>query len=266
MILKSRKILTVFIVFIVFLILYYLNYLKFFDNIANFILEKPSVALNNAAVQVNQKLKTTTKSKFELLQEIGNLQKKINDLNFQILKIKDIKKQNQELKSLLKFQQETNYQLIVAEIIHKDNLETEKLIVINKGTNQGIKEKQAVIIGQGTLIGQIIKTDTFKSTVRLSIDPKSNILATPADAKDQIAGIVKGSSNALFLDLVPKNIPLEIGQKIKTNGLQAGIPASLFLGKIIQVQKNPNQIFNSALIQPPYTLENLKTVSVIIQN
>jgi cell shape-determining protein MreC len=49
-----------------------------------------------------------------------------------------------------------------------------------------------------------------------------------------------------------------------TNGLQNNIPPDLFLGTVIQLKESENEIFNSALVRPTYSVEDLETVAVII--
>jgi rod shape-determining protein MreC len=216
--------------------------------------------------EVNSYLKSITPSKLELLKQVSKLQSQVNDLNTQLLQLKSVAQENKDLRDILDFTKQEEYSLVLVDVIYKNNWEVEKSIVINKGAAAGISKGDAVIIGKGLLIGAIIKVDSYKSLVRLTIDNNSRILATLEDVPQNIAGVLAGwQGNGLSLDLVPKNITVFPGQKVITNGLQERIPANLYLGEVLQLDENENKIFNSALINPLYNIEDLKIAAVVVR-
>jgi rod shape-determining protein MreC len=75
---------------------------------------------------------------------------------------------------------------------------------------------------------------------------------------------MKGSRGAsLRFTLIPKTILLHQGERVITNGLQDGIPANLYIGDITSLEESENSIFNTALVKPPYTIENLSVVAIV---
>lgn len=263
---QNYKIMLFFGFFALFLFLYYLGLLQPVEKLWSILFDQTSVKVVALGTEANSAINSITASKKQLLTEVARLQNKVNDLSNTILQMQSIKKENQELRDLLDFDQRHTYQLIPGEITHKNISEIMQVIIINQGYRQGVKPGNAVIIGQGTIIGKIEKVEAYRSTVRLTVDEGSHILATLENMDHNITGVISGKQGvALLLDLIPKNISIFPGQKVLTNGLQESIPADLYLGEIIELQDSPNEIFNSALVKPPYQANDLKTAAIIIE-
>ena len=198
------------------------------------------------------------------MRDIRDQEAKINELTVELIRLNQIKKENDELRALLEFKEKNNFLLIPATIIYKSILEREKKIILNKGLDDGVKVGSAVMINNGIFIGKIISADSNSSTVQLTIDSDSAILGTFDDIPDTIAGVMKGSRGAsLRFTLIPKTILLHQGERVITNGLQDGIPANLYIGDITSLEESENSIFNTALVKPPYTIENLSVVAIV---
>lgn len=261
----NKKIIITIIVFFIFLALYYLNFLTSAEKILALFFHPVQTEIVRQGANINKYLKTAALSKGELIKQVPALQSEINDLNIQLLKLQNAFQENQELKKLLNFKNNNNYQLVTGEIVYKNNSELEKSIMINLGGKDGIKKNDAVIVNEGLLIGKVIKVSPYQSLARLTIDNKSSILATLENAPYTISGVIQGLQGTnLSFNYIPKNIAIIPKQKIITNGLQENIPSNLFLGQITQLQENENNIFNSALVETPYNIEDLKIVGIIV--
>ncbi|MFH1712671.1 MAG: rod shape-determining protein MreC [Candidatus Jacksonbacteria bacterium] len=247
--------------------MYYLHLLTPVEKILALFFHPVQTEIVQQGANINKYLKTTPVSKNELIKQVAALQSEINDLNIQLLKLQNAFQENQELKNLLNFKNNNNYQLLTGEIVYKNNSELEKSIMINLGSKDGIRKNDAVTIGPGMLIGKVIKTSPYQSLARLTIDNKSSILAALENAPYTISGVVQGLQGTnLSFNYIPKNIAIIPKQKIITNGLQENLPSNLFLGQITQLQENENNIFNSALVETPYNIEDLKIVGIIINH
>jgi len=253
-------------VFLLFLLMFYLGFLSPLVKVFSFFFHSAqSVAIEQSA-QVNSKIKSIGKSKIELNARIQKLEEEINTLNAQLIFLHKTEKENNELRELLEFKKEGSYTLLSTEIINKSNLELDKSLVLSKGTNAGIRNGDAVVIGNGILIGRISDVAPFSSKVQLTIDNNSNILATLDGTEHTITGVLTGvQGTSLILSLIPKDISLVPKQKVITNGFQERIPSHLILGEIISLQESENEIFNIALVEPPYFIEDITVVAVITE-
>jgi rod shape-determining protein MreC len=214
----------------------------------------------------NSLVQSTTQSKQELVKKNEKLEKEVRDLTYELISSKHLRRENQQLRSLLQFKEENSHSLLVAQVIYKRNILGEKSIVINKGSNDGVKTGRAVLIDGGTLIGTIKAVHPHDASVELTVDQDSSIVATVDDGKRPISGVVTGAQGGgLQMELIPKDIPVAVGQKVITNGLQEEIPGQLFIGEIASVQENENGIFHTALLEPPYFIEDLIVIAVLVQ-
>lgn len=214
----------------------------------------------------NEKFRAVGTSKQNLIDEVRELKQEMRDITVELISAQGYKKENETLRRLLAFRKENPYTLVMTDIIHKTDTTSSKTLVLNKGSDGGIQVGDAVVIGEGTLIGTVIKVQSDIALVRLTVDHKSNILATTIDGEHAITGIVRGvPGSGLELNLVPKYVPLKAKQKIITNGLQEGIPPGLYLGNVITVDQDENKILNSAVLESPYFIEDITVAAVILK-
>lgn len=236
-----------------------------FDRLLSIALHIEGKAVQGS-VKINQQIATAALSKQQLLQKIKKLQTNVNDLNTQIAELTNVQKENKELRDLLRFGEKNSYTTIFADIISKSNITNERSVVINKGSKDGVKIGNPVIIGKGTLLGKVVYATANSSRIRLTTDTESSVLATISESEHTIAGSLEGSLSAgLILNLIPKNIPILPNQLIITNGFEAGVPPNLFLGKVVELKESENEVFNSAIIEPPYIFEDITVVGIVIE-
>ena len=66
------------------------------------------------------------------------------------------------------------------------------------------------------------------------------------------------------LEMVAQNEPLQVGQDIVTSGLEPAVPPNLLIGRINQVNKENNALWQDAGLEPLTDANQLNFVSVII--
>ena len=65
------------------------------------------------------------------------------------------------------------------------------------------------------------------------------------------------------MDFVPQTEAIQVGDSIITSGLEASVPIGLFVGFVQNVQNEPNNLFQTAVIDPAADLAAVHVVSVI---
>jgi len=114
------------------------------------------------------------KEKDEMYDEYNNLKEQLNNAQNYIIENEELKKQIEEMKTLLELDNVLSYyESINASVIGRDLAYWQENITIDKGEKDGIKVNMPVIVSDG-LIGKVIKTSTFNSTVRLLTSNNSN--------------------------------------------------------------------------------------------
>lgn len=137
--------------------------------------------------------------------------------------------------------------------------------VINVGTSSGIRTGQAVLTGDGWLVGKIITVHASSSVVLLLTDTQSLILAGIQNSSAS-QGVVRGERGlTIRMDLIPKNDQIEVGQTVVTSGLEPGIPPDLLIGTIATVEQRSGEVFQRALVTVPIRYGRIRNVAVITQ-
>jgi len=173
--------------------------------------------------------------------------------------------ENESLKGLLNFRSRTDLQLIAAEIVGADPDSTMRALVINRGAESDIARGDAVIVGDGTLVGKIERVANGRSTVLLPTDPRSALAVMVGDHPES-SGVAQGEKGLVVaMSLIPQHAPIAAGDTIVTTGREAGIPRGLVLGTVESVTSIASEPFISATVAPAVDPISLTTVAVIHQ-
>ena len=189
-----------------------------------------------------------------LKQTIGELQKEIGELRETTLA-------NERIQNLLQFREKISSSMIAAEVIGQDPSSWFKSVTIDKGEKDGVRRGMAVISPEG-VIGQILKTSPYHSTVLLITDYNSAIdtLVQRTRAKAIVEG--KGE-NQCQLKYLLRTEDVTVGDIVVTSGLGGNFPKGLMVGKIRKVEKAGQGIFQYAELAPSVDLTKLEEVLII---
>lgn len=144
--------------------------------------------------------------------------------------------------------------------------------ILDKGEKDGVRKGQAVVY-KDNLVGLITKTSDYYSKV--SIITNSKFTLTSQTLSSQALGVVKGQSGGeMILDNVVLSQELRKDDLIITKGdmdLPAGrqdekgqgVLPNLIIGKIVSVNKNPSDLFQTAKIKSLLDFPSLSKVFII---
>lgn len=202
-------------------------------------------------------------SKIKLLQEENrSLIKKLADL------IK-VQKDNEALRDQFQTVNIRSTSLLPAEVVGAPGflpgVSVPEALTLNRGESDGIKVGQAVIY-KDNLIGIVVKTSKFLSSVSLITNSSSSFTASSLETNAQ--GVVKGQGGEIIFDNVLLSEILKKDDLIVTKGninqKEEGFVAGLIVGKIASVSKNASDLFQKAEVKQLVDLTKLSTVFVIV--
>ncbi|MBU0619941.1 rod shape-determining protein MreC, partial [Patescibacteria group bacterium] len=82
--------------------------------------------------------------------------------------------------------------------------------------------------------------------------------------EDVTMGIIEGEFGlTIKMDFIPQNKRINNEDIVITSGLEKNIPKGLVIGKITRINKNNNEVWQNAIIEPLADLDNLIIVSVL---
>jgi len=164
-------------------------------------------------------------------------------------KLNEVQRENIFLRQQLNLESEQDFKLALASVISSG-----QAFLIDKNI-----ENKPVILPGGILIGLIEKN----GRVKLITDPQSKINALIQETRVQ--GIVRGDHGlGLIMDLPVDEAEPEKGQMVITSNQAQEFPQGLLIGRITDVSKSDNQIFQKIRIQPLFNPKDLERVFVIV--
>jgi cell shape-determining protein MreC len=147
-------------------------------------------------------------------------------------------------------------------------------ITINKGTNEGIKVGDPVVIGN-LFLGVISSVDTNGSIVRLPTNRSSTyeVVILPSDYSSEegisldgfvlSTGVMSGSVDGIRLENIGINATVTDGNYVIVRDERIG--ELLVVGRLVGLSKNPASTSKAGYVSPVFDYSNLLTVYVKIK-
>lgn len=181
-----------------------------------------------------------------LLNENQNLSAELKGFNL-------LKEENKKLRETLKLEEETSYNYHFAYVLSSSPFNIQNLLIIGVGSSQGIETRMPVLWGKNILVGYVSKISPKSSEV---IDIFNSNLKLPVwVGQGRNQAILQGGSRP-YLDLIPKDSPIKVGEPIYSNG-------NFFIGEIEEFKEETSEAFKEAFIKLPYQLDIIRDVLVV---
>lgn len=215
---------------------------------------------------------TLLKIRKNLLVENKKLKEEIIKLQEENASLLIAKQENEILRKQLNFFKDKKINFILANIVGKRKEGDIEYFILDKGSLDKIELNDPVIEGK-YLIGKIIKVEKHISYFLpltdyhflTSIDFLSK--GKKVNKKENISGLAKGNSNCLLtVEFIPSEKEVKKDDLVITSGLEEKIPRGLIIGKVKNVLKKKNSIFNKAIVETFIDLDTLRIVSVLISD
>jgi len=157
---------------------------------------------------------------------------------------------------------------VTARVIARSPTVWYSTVTIDKGRNDGIKEEQPVVTGDG-FVGKIESVTGGTATVTLITDSSSAVSAQVMP--NGATGVVKpqvGDPNDLLLEFIRKGAKVTKGAVLVTSGFTSSRFESLFprgipIGKVTRVNADELALYQRAHIQPFADLRRMDYVQVL---
>lgn len=213
--------------------------------------------------QVAQDLLRSPQDMARLQQRNAQLEAQVSQLQAQIIELQQQLTEARILSALVDFARanpENRYQ--AAAVIGRDPSPFLRYIIINCGSDDNIRRGMPVVTQQG-LVGRVEAVTANAARVQLITDSASvvNAKIQPSGAQAVLKGQASGD---LWLDMIPQGVPIEVGNLVLTSGLGGGYPPNIVIGQIAGVRSQPQELFQSAIVQSVVDFNQLEIVLVIV--
>ncbi len=183
-------------------------------------------------------------------------------------RLQALKAENDQLTALLQLQSGFDHKTVAVRVIGRELLPTSRTVTLDKGTGDGIALGDVVIAGGGAVVGRITDVGGDYAKVTLISDPSSTVIGQLASsgATGEVGGEAGG---VLMMKNVDSSVTIALDEEVSTAGLElaGGIrspyPKGLVLGSVVDVQRDANDVVQTAYIAPAANLDTFELALVI---
>lgn len=179
-----------------------------------------------------------------------------------------IRTENDELTALLQLRSDLDHETVTATVIARDPAAFRRVIVLDQGTDDDIEKGDAVIAAGGALVGQVIEVGPNFAQILLLSDSSSVVAG--ALAADGARGEVTGQlGSVLSMRNIDATSEVVLGDEVLTagielaGGIRSPFPGGLLIGSVVDVRRDPNEVVQTAFVEPATDLDRLDHVLVI---
>ncbi|MBT3517098.1 MAG: rod shape-determining protein MreC [Nitrospina sp.] len=199
----------------------------------------------------------TSKENDRLLLKVNLLSKKNNEL---IERNKLLERSD----NLIEFLDKDERPFVIAKVIGYDATQWSKVIFINRGTNHKVQKNSSVMNNAG-IIGHVIHSSPNSSKVLLITDGRSAVDSLFQETRE--SGITVGTGeNICEMKFVPISAKINLGDKVISSGLGGVFPKGLVVGRVVDIVKQSQELFQDIMVEPSADLSNIEEVIVLLPN
>ena len=228
--------------------------------LVNKIIYTPVVWLND---QLND-----AKEKQDLYLKYQKLQTQVAEI--ELTKVKQVELENEikKMQELLDLNMTlTKYTYLNASVLNRNLGFWYNTLTLDKGSSNGVKVDMAVITSQG-LVGKIIKTTNFSSTVRLltTEDINSKISIKIQVGEKAVYGLLTGynqKNNTFIIEGIADNIDLPNDSLVMTTGLGGLFPSGILVGYVTSFKTDNFDLAKIVEVKSKVNFNDISYVTIL---
>jgi rod shape-determining protein MreC len=203
------------------------------------------------------------------------LQKELQELQGEAVKLREQAEENERLRALLDFQDKGTFpsgtEFQVARVVGKSPTRWEGWVEINLGSADGIAVDDVVVgatpnatdslAGKG-LVGKVVEVYSHTAKVQLITDAESSVAAKIQGSRAE--GIVEGSISAkLIMDYVDRDLEVDPKLIVVTSGYGGVYPPDIPIGIVANVGEEDVNIYKEIEVESFVDFRVLEEVMVL---
>jgi rod shape-determining protein MreC len=225
------------------------------------------VPVQQAVVSVGNRVRAvvdTVRHAQELQEQNVLYRQEIERLQAEMVRLRELELENDDLRRLLGLRQQFGQgELVPVRVIGRDPLPFAQVLIIDGGSEQGLREDLPVLTWRG-LVGRVIAVESRTAKVLLVTDASSSISGRVQNPASRATGVVRGRNDEwLVMQYLPQGEPVRTGDLVITSGLGGVFPPGMPIGKVVQVRRRDQDLFQEALIEPASPLNHLERLYVL---
>ena len=201
--------------------------------------------------------------------ENERLRDQIAQLRIENEQAKELQRENDLLTALLQFRNGFEYETVAAAVIAREPSEFRRTVTIDRGTDDGVSVGDVVVAAGGAVAGRVIEVGRTVARVLLISDPEATVIGQFIEtaATGEVQGALGGT---LVMRNIDATVTVSIGDEVTTAGIElAGgvrspFPKGLVIGRVVDVERNANEVVQTAFLDGAAPLDRLEFLLVIL--
>jgi rod shape-determining protein MreC len=188
----------------------------------------------------------------------------IERLQAEMVRLRELELENEDLRNLLGLRQQiAPGEMVPVRVVARDPLPFAQAIVVDGGSEQGLREDLPVLTWRG-LVGRVVEVEPTSARVLLLTDANSSISGRVQNPESRATGVVRGrNDDFLLMQYLPQGEQVRTGDLVITSGLGGVFPGGMPIGKILQVRRRDQDLFQEALVEPAAPLRHLERLYIL---
>lgn len=200
-----------------------------------------------------------------LASENAALKEQLRLYSVQYRDMQVLEQQNARLRELFKVDKRVGYNFTMAEIIAASDERGRQVVTLNKGSRDGVHEKQVVLAEGGNIYGQVVEVTPFSSKVMELTDRQHAIPVRNLRTGMRALANGTGKSDILELKSIVAGSNVQDGDVFVSSGLDMLFPPDFPVAKVIPngVQYIPGDPFANISAKPLINFDNTREVLLL---
>jgi len=209
-----------------------------------------------------------TKNKNNIYEKYMELEKDKQEIDLLKSQNAELKKEHEQMKKLLDLDNSlTENTYLNATVINRNLNYFSNTMTIDKGEKNQVEVDMAVIVSNG-LVGKILSTSNFNSTVKLlTSNDINNKISVKIESDDKyIYGLLSGydeKNKYLLIEGISTNEPINENSVVTTTGFGDVFPSGILVGKVVGTKKDSFDLATTVLVKSAVDFDNLNFVTVL---
>lgn len=184
-----------------------------------------------------------------LRREVSRLERDNAQLRAREQQVADIERENTRLRRQLLLKDRFNLNTIAASVTGVSPSNYERAIFIDRGTDDGLRVDMPVL-GDGGLVGRVLKVSKDTSVVGLIIDRRSAVAGRLTSSGK--TGILEGAGTGMMrFELFDPAAKVEVGDRVVTSGYDRALyPAGLPVGVVTEAPPARTNLSRVVTVRP----------------
>ena len=198
-----------------------------------------------------------------LRSQVDRLERENAQLRAREQQVADIERENARLRRQDALKDRFNLRTVAASVTGVSPSNFERSVFIDRGSADGLR-KDMPVIGDGGLVGRIIKISKDTSVVGLIVDRQSAVAGRLTTTGE--TGVLEGTGTGLLrFELLDPAAKVAVGDRVVTSGYDRGLyPAGLPVGTVIEAPPAQSNLSRIVTVRPFVDFSSLDFVFPVL--